>query len=848
MVGLVLAATWVRLWQFPAIPPALNYDEAYNAVDALWLADSGAWLTFLPGNTGRHALFHYLMIPFLRVLGVNIFAVRFLSVVIGVLVVPLVYRMAAEIFAPLPERRFLGLAAATGLAFSFWHIALSRSGFRASLLLLLLILTIYLFWRGRQRGSAWSIAAAGVTLGLSQYTYWLAMLLPLVFGLFAVAQTLLCLRQTGPSDRDVRQTWRWIGLMALVSFIVFLPLGWQYVQTPAVLGYVTQSSITEKMAATRQTTWTAHLLTAVRIYVDGPVALWQGRAAQSLGFDWLALAGFWLGLVTAVKNFRRPPYLFLLGGLLVLWLPAPLNDIDFSNLRLPDMLPVNHAISNLRLAGVLPVYYTLSAVGVYTGIRWVGQKLQLPNRPVGVGLIAFLLIFTLSGGVNIYNFFVRWPAQPFLYERYNGPILELAQDLARESAGRDILIPFHLYGHPTMHFVFDRLFTEVDTPPDGPPRPAILVTTANAPVSAYMWLARPENGPGAAYLTPALDVSDLLQQSNGQVLKTYNLAAPLMFSAQTTLIPNLEPLRPTLANWPALPGLNYTWGGELRLAGYRLMPRQVRPGESLNITLYWQNLVDQPQHRDIFLHAVNSRGEGVGQVDGIELSDGHRWRAGKLTPTHHIMQLGDTLGPGPYLLRLGLFNGRTGARLPVLNATGDYLGNQVLFGLFYIVDDNRDPTRPDTPVTATLGRQIQLTGYSLATGSGRVLRREQTGNTLLRLKTYWQAVRPVNGDYTIFVQLLNSRNEFVAGFDTPPLNGNYPTSIWQPGEVVAQEIELAVPAAATPGNYRLVTGMYNFQTGQRQPAAGEQGQPLPDGMVPLARLQITAEQISVSGP
>jgi hypothetical protein len=321
-----------------------------------------------------------------------------------------------------------------------------------------------------------------------------------------------------------------------------------------------------------------------------------------------------------------------------------------------------------------------------------------------------------------------------------------------------------------------------------------------------------------------------------------------MITAQTALIPHVKTLRPKLTDWPTLAQVNYTWNDEVRLLGYQITPLWTQPGQSLTITLYWQNLVDQPLTHNVFLHAVNSRGEGVGQVDGIELTDGHRWRAGKLTPTHHTFQLGHQLNPGPYLIRLGLFDARTGVRLPVFDIEGKNLGEQVLFGLFYIVEDDQNPTQPTTRLQATLGQQIQLLGYDLLSETGQSFDRQQASETHLNLNTYWQAIRPVDGDYTIFLQLLDSQNQLVAGYDTQPLNHNYPTSRWQVGEVVVERIDLSLPTPISPGDYRLMTGMYDLQTGQRQIATDAQGKPLKDNMITLANVHVSSNEIIINAP
>lgn len=837
MVGLILAAAWVRLWRFPHIPPAFNYDEAYNVVDSLWLWETGSQLVFLPGNTGRHALFHYLSIPFLLVLGVNTFAIRFLSLIICLVTIPLAYRWVKTMFAPQAHGGYLGLITAAGLAFSFWHITLSRSGFRASLLLLLYVLMAYWFWRGWQQRSTGYMIAAGVALGLCQYTYWLAGLLPLQVGLFALIWTTINRRQKR------RPVWRWVGVMAVASVVVFLPLGWTYANTPLVLQYVRQSSITDRFASNPQITWSGHLLTALRIYLDGPVGLWQGQLR--LNFDWPALLGFWAGIIVSIRRWRQPAYLFLLTGLLVLWLPAPLNDIDFSDLRLPDMLPVHHAISNLRLAGVLPIYYALAAVGLFSLVEWASAKLLHRRRSIQAGLAAFAITFTVSGSLNSYNFLVRWPQQPFLFERYNGPELTLAQNLLRDSYSHDILLPFYLYAHPTIQMVFYNQFNEVDAPPPlDPQRPAILVVAEDELPASYVWLTRTESNIEAAYLTPPL-ARDKLSRLNAQPRQTYKLAAPVFITVQTRLTAGLEPLAAALTTpWDIPNPVDYAWNNEIRLAGYQVTPRHLPPNQPIHLTLYWENLTDQPLTHDIFIHVINSRGEGVGQLDGLMLSDAHRWRKGKLSPTDYTIQPGD-IPPGPYLIRLGLFNTRTGHRLPVVNSAGDVAGDQVAIGLFYVSDDSHSLDRPGVQQPATLGNQIQLLGYTLP---ATISRSPGPGQSVISPTLYWQANQRIQKDYTIFVQLLDSNGQFVTGFDTQPLNGNYPTSRWQPNEVIAHSVDLPLPAQLSAGDYWLVTGMYNAKTGERLPASDNKGQQFSNSAVILVKAQVTSDIINIIAP
>src|SRR5690606_13021717 len=79
-------------------------------------------------------------------------------------------------------------------------------------------------------------------------------------------------------------------------------------------------------------------------------------------------------------------------------------------------------------------------------------------------------------------------------------------------------------------------------------------------------------------------------------------------------------------------------------------------------------------------------------------------------------------------------------------------------------------------------------------------------------------LRPVDRPYTVFLQLLDEQGLVVAGRDNQPYTGLYPTSLWSPGEIIVDTFLLPLPEAGlSPGSYRLITGFYEVNTGQRLP-------------------------------
>jgi 4-amino-4-deoxy-L-arabinose transferase-like glycosyltransferase len=331
MIVLILAAFWLRLWRLPDVPPGFWFDEAYSAMDALWMIETRAPQAFLIGNYGREPMFHYLGGLSMAVLGAKPYAFRLVSALASMVTIPLVYRWLVTFFPEDPDRHWLGLTAAAGMTFSSWYTVMSRTGYRASLLPPCVALTLFLFWRAWRTGSWRYFAGAGVALGLSQYTYTSARLLPLVFGLFALARATVARRQaTYPPRR--RGLWPGLLVMAAASLIVFLPLGLFFVQNPDAFS-LRAGSVFVVSPSAQGINLPGHLLEAFRVFIDGSDPNWRHNLVGRPAFDWLSTAGFWIGLAVCISRLRRPGYLFLLISLFVLWLPAPLSTPAVHSLR-----------------------------------------------------------------------------------------------------------------------------------------------------------------------------------------------------------------------------------------------------------------------------------------------------------------------------------------------------------------------------------------------------------------------------------------------------------------------------------------------------------------------------------
>lgn len=115
---------------------------------------------------------------------------------------------------------------------------------------------------------------------------------------------------------------------------------------------------------------------------------------------------------------------------------------------------------------------------------------------------------------------------------------------------------------------------------------------------------------------------------------------------------------------------------------------------------------------------------------------------------------------------------------------------------------------PAVRLNVRFGNAIVLAGFDSDT---HYIRR----GGVIEKTLYWNALRPIEHDYVIFVHLLNAEGRIIAQADHQPQGGVYPTSIWDAGEQVSDRFTIAVPEEIQPGNYILRIGWYDAKTGAR---------------------------------
>jgi tetratricopeptide (TPR) repeat protein len=124
------------------------------------------------------------------------------------------------------------------------------------------------------------------------------------------------------------------------------------------------------------------------------------------------------------------------------------------------------------------------------------------------------------------------------------------------------------------------------------------------------------------------------------------------------------------------------------------------------------------------------------------------------------------------------------------------------------------------PLLRSAGQQLALLGYDIRPAAVEV------GGSLL-VTLWWQAVSTMDQDYTVFIHLTDSQGRLWAQYDGLLTHGDRPTSAWRLGLIVKGDYELELPLGAPPGDYQLMTGVYDWQTGERLPVWDHNGERTP---------------------
>ena len=256
------------------------------------------------------------------------------------------------------------------------------------------------------------------------------------------------------------------------------------------------------------------------------------------------------------------------------------------------------------------------------------------------------------------------------------------------------------------------------------------------------------------------------------------------------------------------------YGGVIDLVGHDA-PSEVRPGDPLDITLFWRAIRPVEENLTVFVHAVGRDGVVVGGFDGAPVGNGfptNMWTPGTtLRSTYRLRINSAAVTPSELKIVVGFYPPGVVRPIDAVDGSGRALDSgpapiRVALRQHGVIDPR--------PARASFREGLDLVNWipPAPTRPG--------GGTTVELA--WRARERPTRDLTIFVQVLG-QGRLVAQWDGQPLRGAYPTSLWPAGELVNDLYILTTQMDTTPGDYPVIVGMYMLPEVRRLFVQGGEG-------------------------
>ncbi len=254
--------------------------------------------------------------------------------------------------------------------------------------------------------------------------------------------------------------------------------------------------------------------------------------------------------------------------------------------------------------------------------------------------------------------------------------------------------------------------------------------------------------------------------------------------------------------------------GELSLLGYAVRPRDLEAGGRLEVRLYLsaEERLSEPYSLGLWL--VSAIPGDTARLAGLDTWPGngnyptHVWQPGEIVEdVYEIALPADVPRAQAWAVQLNLYRAGREGWFPfwlARHASGD----RALLGVVRVGASEEPRVPPEALLTPApvFGGLVALDGVRVV---------DRPGEGLVRVVLWWRALEVPPADYTVFVHLVDADGHQRATGDGPPLWGGFPTTMWRPGDVVADEHLIPLPADLPAGRYHLQVGWYEPESGMR---------------------------------
>jgi hypothetical protein len=253
----------------------------------------------------------------------------------------------------------------------------------------------------------------------------------------------------------------------------------------------------------------------------------------------------------------------------------------------------------------------------------------------------------------------------------------------------------------------------------------------------------------------------------------------------------------------------FTYDDIIQLVGYDVISSSATPGGKYDVTLYWRALKPIDSDYKISVKLFSKTGKMIAQQDAQPANDTFptsRWPAsGIIRDIHRVPIPASISTPNWADIRVEVYSPYSMRALHMNESAGS---------------QDTSATISEIRLTQTTPSEIvaspkAVLGNAIALVSAQAETVPLANGKKLRVTLEWQCLHQVDRDYVDFIHVGTNTSSPVVQKDAEPRGGDYPTSVWQPGEKIVDTCELIIPSETPKGIYQLYVGMYARQGGER---------------------------------
>lgn len=454
---ILTSGIFFRFWQLNSIPPGIQYDEAFNGINALEAIKTGDYKIFYSENYGREGFHINVTAFFIKVFGASNFSLRVANAIWGSLTLIGFYFLLRQL-------KFSKKSVLLGtfmISFSFWHMVFSRTAYRAIMVPLILVWMFYFFFKALdfkkdeetnrliskfKNKSMYYLIASGLLFGLGFHTYIAFRIVPLI--VFIVVLSFIFTKKN-----FLREHWKGALIFTLATLIIAIPIFIYY--SSHLKDFLSRSeavSVFNNSKMSPAAAFGKSLSTHVNAFFasgdHNPRHNYKDQPLLPAAWSILFALGFFISvseILTTIVNVIKKKYNKLSGNVADIetkWFyVSVLAQSMFWAMLAPGILSIEGIPHSLRIIGAIPAVFLFTVLPFEYMLALYEYFKKTSNKPRNFWqldkfsvLIYGIVIMVLYGGFfQTYTYFGVWAKDLGTYGAYERKLYNLG-DLIKKTS------------------------------------------------------------------------------------------------------------------------------------------------------------------------------------------------------------------------------------------------------------------------------------------------------------------------------------------------------------------------------------------------------------------------------